>query len=125
MRLRDAVLEKVGPGTAPGAVMAVSRKGQVWLEAVGSGFAGGEQPMQTDAVMRISSMTKPVAAVVTMMLAEHGILALDDPITRWLPELADRQVVRRLDGGPPGATRPPSRCWASCSRAPPVSRFLS
>ncbi|WP_328988436.1 beta-lactamase family protein [Kribbella sp. NBC_01245] len=95
--VREAVAGSLGVGTAPGAVLAVSRGGETWVEAVGRASVGGA-PMPDDAVMRISSMTKPLVAVLTLMLAEDGVLALADPVERWLPELADRQVVRRLDG---------------------------
>ena len=43
-------------------------------------------------------MTKPVTAVAAMILVEECMLRLDDPVDRLLPELADRRVLRRLDG---------------------------
>jgi len=43
-------------------------------------------------------MTKPITAVATMILAEECVLRLDDPVENWLPELADRRVLTRLDG---------------------------
>lgn len=43
-------------------------------------------------------MTKAVTAVATLRLVEQGALALDDPVDRWLPELADRQLLREVDG---------------------------
>src|SRR5215207_1980499 len=96
-RLVAAVGEHLGPSTAPGAVVAVSNHGEVVLEAVGDASVEGA-PMTTDAVFRISSMTKPLVAVLTLMLADEGVLAVGDPADRWLPELADRRVLRRLDG---------------------------
>ncbi|TCN39859.1 CubicO group peptidase (beta-lactamase class C family) [Kribbella orskensis] len=106
-RLLAAVGEQLGPGTAPGAVLAVSDNGQVLLEAVGNASLEG-QPMTTDAVFRISSMTKPLVAVLTLMLVDEGVLTLNDPVDRWLPELADRRVLRRLDG-PVNETVPAER----------------
>jgi CubicO group peptidase (beta-lactamase class C family) len=87
----------VASGALPGAVIAISSPAGEWISAVGSSGPGGE-PLQADAVVRISSMTKPVVAALTHQLAADSVLALSDPITRWLPELADRRVVRRLDG---------------------------
>ncbi|WP_328334599.1 beta-lactamase family protein [Kribbella sp. NBC_00382] len=87
----------VASGALPGAVIAISSSAGDQISAVGSSGPGGE-PLQADAVVRISSMTKPLAAALTHQLAASGLLALSDPITRWLPELADRRVVRRLDG---------------------------
>ena len=49
-------------------------------------------PMQRDTIFRIASMTKPVTVAAAMTLVEQGRLALRDPVTHWLPELADRQV---------------------------------
>src|SRR5258708_14982094 len=43
-------------------------------------------------------MTKPIPAAATMILVEECKLRLDEPVDRWLPELAERQVLRRLDG---------------------------
>lgn len=54
--------------------------------------------MPTDAVMRIQSMTKAVTAVATLLAVQDGRLALQDPVQTWLPELADRVVLRRPDG---------------------------
>jgi CubicO group peptidase (beta-lactamase class C family) len=51
-----------------------------------------------DTLFRISSTTKPITAVVAMTLVDDGTLSLDDPVDRWLPELADRQVVVDPEG---------------------------
>src|SRR5260370_12007889 len=64
--------------------------------------------MRRDTISRISSMTKPIIAVATMILVEECKLRLDEPVDRWLPELADRQVLRRLDG-PLDDTEPAKR----------------
>ncbi|MHA6795629.1 serine hydrolase [Pseudonocardia bannensis] len=53
-------------------------------------------------------MTKPVAATATLILVEECRLRLDDPVDRLLPELADRRVLRRIDG-PLDDTVPASR----------------
>ena len=57
----------------------------------------GEDALSVDALVRISSNTKPMVAALTLLLAQDGVLALDDPVERFLPELADRRVLRRLD----------------------------
>jgi CubicO group peptidase (beta-lactamase class C family) len=53
----------------------------------------GGAPMRADAIMRIQSMTKAVTTVAALRLVEAGRLRLDEPVERWLPELADRQVL--------------------------------
>src|SRR5438874_3639376 len=55
-------------------------------------------PIRRDTLFRISSMSKPITAVATMILVEECKLRLDEPVDRWLPELAGRQVLKRLDG---------------------------
>jgi CubicO group peptidase (beta-lactamase class C family) len=54
--------------------------------------------MRRDTIFRITSMTKPITAVAAMILVEECRLRLDEPVDRWLPELADRRVLRRIDG---------------------------
>src|SRR6185369_14445042 len=54
--------------------------------------------MPRDALFRIASMTKAVTAVAVMMLVEDGKLKLDEPVDRLLPELANRRVLKALDG---------------------------
>jgi CubicO group peptidase (beta-lactamase class C family) len=84
-------------GDVPGAVTLLSRRGEVHVEALGARAFGGP-PMRRDTIFRITSMTKPVTAVATMILAEECRLRLDEPVDRLLPELAGRRVLRRLDG---------------------------
>jgi CubicO group peptidase (beta-lactamase class C family) len=73
-------------------------RGEVHVDANGTRTIGDSAPMQRDTIFRISSMTKPIIAVATMILVEECKLRLDEPVDRWLPELAERQVLRRLDG---------------------------
>ena len=81
----------------PGIVTLVSRRGEVHVDAIGMKAADGD-PMRRDTIFRIASMTKPITAVAAMILVEECTLRLDDPVDRLLPELADRTVLKRLDG---------------------------
>jgi CubicO group peptidase (beta-lactamase class C family) len=56
--------------------------------------------MTRDSIFRIASITKPITAAATMMLVDDGRIALDDPVSRWLPELANPSVVRTPDADP-------------------------
>jgi CubicO group peptidase (beta-lactamase class C family) len=85
-------------GVVPGAVVGLRERGEVTLDARGTTAPESEIPLPVDAQVRISSNTKPMVAAVTLMLAEDGVLSLDDPVERFIPELADRQVLRRIDG---------------------------
>jgi CubicO group peptidase (beta-lactamase class C family) len=96
--LAEALRPHVDAGEVPGAVVGVLRDGDVSLQALGSTRPDGGTPLTVDAVVRISSNTKPLAAALTLVLAEAGTLALSDPVERFVPELAGRRVLRRIDG---------------------------
>ena len=90
-------------GAVPGAVALLARGEQVEVQAVGAAAVGGAVPMARDSIFRIASITKPITAAAVMMLVDDGRVALEDPVERWLPELASRVVVRTPEG--PGRRR--------------------
>ncbi|MFD3696098.1 serine hydrolase domain-containing protein [Streptomyces sp. NPDC058646] len=92
--LRSLLEAWVIDGTVPGAVALIARGDEVEAAAVGSLDTAGTAPMARDSHFRVASLTKPVTAAATMMLIEDGLLALDAPVARWLPELAAPVVVR-------------------------------
>ncbi|WP_326952756.1 serine hydrolase domain-containing protein [Amycolatopsis sp. NBC_01286] len=98
MSLREILQRHVDAGALPGAVGVVARPGHVEVAAVGSVDVEGSTPMAEDSLFRFASLTKPVAAAAVLALVDDGRLALDDPIGRWLPELADPKVVRTPAG---------------------------
>ena len=97
-RMHDAMARHVERGEVPGVVTAISRGGEVHVDAIGARTVGRAAPVQRDTIFRIASMTKPVTAVAAMILVEECRLRLDEPVDRFLPELADRRVLKRLDG---------------------------
>jgi CubicO group peptidase (beta-lactamase class C family) len=97
-RLRHAMTPHVERGDLPGVVTAVVRDGQTTIDAVGMQSFDQAAPMRPDTIFRIASLSKPVAAAAAMMLVEDGRLALEEPVDRLLPELANRRVLKRLDG---------------------------
>src|SRR5262249_35547337 len=97
-RMHGVMAHHVERDELPGLVTLVSRHGEIHVDAFGMKARGGREPMQRDTIFRIASMTKPVAAAAAMMLVEDCKLRLDDPVDRWLPELAGRRVLKRLDG---------------------------
>jgi CubicO group peptidase (beta-lactamase class C family) len=93
-----AVAERqVGPERVPGLVALVARGEQVHVEVLGELAVGGK-PVSRGSLFRIASTTKPITAAVTMALVDEGLLGLDEPVDRLLPELAGRRVLRRMDG---------------------------
>jgi CubicO group peptidase (beta-lactamase class C family) len=97
-RLHDVMGAHVARGEAPGLVSVVSRRGEAHVDAIGTSAVDGGTPVHPESIFRISSMTKPITAVATLILLEECVLGLDEPVERLLPELADRRVLRRIDG---------------------------
>ena len=91
--LTNVMQSQVEAGMFPGAVTAILHRNQlVHFEAHGHLDAARSQPMTKDALFRLASMTKPLVTTVAMMMVEQGVFSLQDPITRWLPELNDLMV---------------------------------
>ena len=107
-RLHDILTGYVERGAAPGLVALVSRRGATHVATLGSMALDSDDPMQRDTIFRIASMTKPITAAATMSLVEECRLRLDDPVNELLPELADRRVLKRIDG-PVDDTEPAQR----------------
>lgn len=95
-RLHAVLAGYVERGEIPGAVTAVSRRGESHVDAIGTTAFGGTTPMRRDTLFRIASLTKPITAAATMILVEECRIRLDDPVDRWLPELANRRVLQHL-----------------------------
>jgi CubicO group peptidase (beta-lactamase class C family) len=95
--LHAAAERHVGDEKVPGLVALVARGGQVHVEALGRLAVGG-LPVARDSIFRIASTTKPITAAATLAVASEGLIGLDEPVDRLLPELAGRQVLRRMDG---------------------------
>ncbi|MDP2259421.1 MAG: serine hydrolase domain-containing protein [Caulobacter sp.] len=96
-------------GKLPCAQVQVWRRGKLAVDEV-LGLADRERnrPLEKDAIFRIYSMTKPVTSVAFMMLVEQGLVALDDPVAKFIPEWANLGVFAAgTDAG--WATTPPAR----------------
>jgi len=90
----DAVLHRyVDDGKLPGVQTLISRRGElVHRDLYGVTDLEAGTPVAEDTLYRIYSMTKPITSVALMMLFEEGAFLLENPVTRWLPELAELQV---------------------------------
>ena len=97
-RLHAALATRVEKNEMPGMVTLVAEGEHVHVDALGVKAFGSQEPMRRDTLFRIASMTKPILAAATMMLVEEGELRLEDAVDEWLPELANRRVLRRIDG---------------------------
>jgi CubicO group peptidase (beta-lactamase class C family) len=97
VHMHDVMAGHVGRGVVPGIVTLVSRRGEVHVDAIGTKAFGGSDPMRRDTIFRVASVTKPIVAAAAMILVEECALRLDEPVDPWLPELADRRVLRTID----------------------------
>ena len=96
----------IDANTFSGAVTLVARDNRIaHLSAQGVMDLASGRPMQTDAVFRIMSMTKPVVAFAVMMMVEEGTVRLTDPVSRFIPELGDLRVVAASTPTPVPAAR--------------------
>ena len=98
--LDSMVRGQVAAGAVPGAVALIARGSDVDVATAGSFDLEGSRPMARDTIFRIASISKPMLAAAVLTLADEGRLALTDPISRWLPELANPSVVREPKSAP-------------------------
>jgi CubicO group peptidase (beta-lactamase class C family) len=101
-RIEDALRREVSAGTLPGAVVAIAREGKLaYHEACGELDPLAHIPMPKDAIFSIASMTKPITAVGALMLYEQGRLMVNEPVGKYLPQLAGMRVgAPGCDGSP-------------------------
>jgi CubicO group peptidase (beta-lactamase class C family) len=95
----DYIRNEIATGKIPGAVILIQQHGRpVYFETFGVRDVESQRPMTADTIFRLYSMSKPITSVAAMMLVEDGKLALDDPLSKYLPAFADAKVgVERQD----------------------------
>jgi CubicO group peptidase (beta-lactamase class C family) len=90
---------EIAAGHIPGAVVLVQQHGQpVYLKAFGKRDVNAGVPMTLDAIFPIHSVTKTITSVAAMLLVDRGKIALDDPVSKYIPSFAGTKVgVERMD----------------------------
>ena len=92
-RIPRFLKSQVGAGLLPGAMTLIWRRGRMAHRSmVGAIDMARKKPMCHDAIFRLYSMTKPVTVVALLMLMEEGLIALDDPVKRFIPQFADLKI---------------------------------
>ena len=99
-RMHQALSGYVERKEMPGLVALVSRHDDVHVETLGTMAFGHPAPMKRDTIFRIASIAKPITAVAAMILVEECKLRLDESIEAWLPELANRRVLKSISSQP-------------------------
>jgi CubicO group peptidase (beta-lactamase class C family) len=94
-QIRSFLETAVSEGRVAGAVGLIARGGELLtFDVVGMADREAGTPMANDTLFRIASMTKPITSVAVMMLFDEGRLALDDPVSKFLPELGNTRVLK-------------------------------
>jgi CubicO group peptidase (beta-lactamase class C family) len=93
-RIDDMCLKAVEDGKIPGVVALVARKGKIiYHKAFGTSDAKSKRTLQKDDIFRLASQSKAITATAVMMLWEEGKFQLDDPISNYIPEFKNPQVL--------------------------------
>jgi CubicO group peptidase (beta-lactamase class C family) len=101
-RIGSIVQKSIDDKRIAGAVTLVMRHGKVaWFKAQGMADREASKPMNTDALFRICSMTKPITSLAIMMLYDEGRFLLDDPVSKYLPEFKNPKVYVKPAHGDP------------------------
>ncbi|MFK4985284.1 serine hydrolase domain-containing protein, partial [Klebsiella pneumoniae] len=86
-RLDRAIDNALADNRLVGTVVIVARGGKIaYRRAAGFADRESQKPMQTDSIFRFASVTKPFVTAAVMRLIEDGVVRLDDPVTRFLPD---------------------------------------
>ena len=96
-RITEFFENEVATGRLPGAVILIQQHGRpVYLKCFGVRDVNTRVPMTPDTIFAIHSMTKPITSVAAMMLIDAGKLALDDPVSKYIPSFANMQVGQEM-----------------------------
>jgi CubicO group peptidase (beta-lactamase class C family) len=97
-KIGDVIQKHIDAGEVPGAIALVVRNGGIaYLDARGK--LNATEPLRTDTVFWVASMTKPIVASAVMTMVEAGKVSLDDPVSKFIPEFAAPARVRVLRPG--------------------------
>jgi CubicO group peptidase (beta-lactamase class C family) len=112
-RIDKLVKDCVSSNRVAGAVTLVARRGRVaHLAAAGMQDIQSGTPMRPDSIFRIASMSKPITSLAVMMLYEEGLFLLEDPVSKYIPEFKDAQVL---------ATEPASQPYKLVAAKRPIT----
>ena len=88
-QVHDRLAAHTESGQVPGLAALVARGDDVHVELLGHAALDDLAPLQRDAIFRIASLTKPIAAAGAMLLVDDGVLSPSDPVDPLLPELEE------------------------------------
>lgn len=99
--ISDRVKKDIKENNICGASLAVISPDKTLYKAhFGTLSAKDDTPINDSVLFRMASMTKPVTAVAVMVLFDKGLIGIDDPVEKYLPQFKDRYIVKMTDGRP-------------------------
>jgi CubicO group peptidase (beta-lactamase class C family) len=97
-RIDEVINRAIANKEVPGVVALVARNGKIaYQKSFGYADMESQKPMHDDAIFRIASMTKAITTTGVMLLYEHGLFKLNDPISKYIPEFKNPQVLVEAD----------------------------
>jgi CubicO group peptidase (beta-lactamase class C family) len=109
-RIDSMCLQEIANGGVPGVVALVARNGKiVYNKAFGMADNASGKPMKTDAIFRIASQSKAITSTAVMMLWEQGKFNLDDPISKYIPEFKNPQLLKTFQYADTSYTTEPAK----------------
>src|SRR5258707_5166569 len=108
----DFINGEIASGNIPGAIVLIQHHGQpVYFKCFGKRDVEKATPMTADTIFPIHSVTKTITSVAAMMLVDRGKIALDDPVSKYIPSFAGMKVgvERKDDSGRPALDLVPLR----------------
>ncbi|MDR1291710.1 MAG: beta-lactamase family protein [Planctomycetaceae bacterium] len=95
--VKELLQPYVDSGELPGVVTVIADKDKILqIDAIGYADIEAKRPMSADTIFWVASQTKPVTAIAVMMLVEEGKLSLDEPVTKYIPELKELRVANAV-----------------------------
>lgn len=92
-KVSDYIRNEIATGKFPGAILLLQQHGKpVYYENFGIRDVATELSMSADTIFRLYSMSKPITSVLAMMLVEEGRLAINDPVSKYIPAFAGMKV---------------------------------
>ena len=89
LAIDDFLNDQIASGNIPGAIVLIQHHGQpVYLKCFGKRDVEKATPMTADTIFPIHSVTKTITSVAAMMLVDRGKIALDDPVSKYIPSCA-------------------------------------
>ncbi len=97
-RIDSMIIQSIEDKWIAGATGLIARDGKIiYNRSFGVSDIDNRTPMQTDAIFRIASQTKAIVSIGLMMLFEEGKFLLDDPVSKYIPEFANPQVIDKYN----------------------------